>query len=124
MPTLLLMSGSGMAAGTWLAGVLYDYFGYYAPAFAAGVAFNLRNIVVITTLVLRQRYSAPPGLTAALLRLDAGLLDDRPPLVDLGLVPGSERLRRLLFARRHFEAEIVEPLAAPPGRPSLPPPPR
>ena len=41
VPVVLLLSGSGMAAGTWLAGWLYDYFGYYAPAFATGVAFNL-----------------------------------------------------------------------------------
>ena len=30
------------------------------------------------------------------LHLDVGRLDDRPPLVDLGLVEGGERLRRLL----------------------------
>ena len=47
-----------MAAGTWLAGALYDYFGYYAPAFAAGVGFNLLNLAVIATLVARQRYAA------------------------------------------------------------------
>ena len=56
VPTLLLMSGSGMAAGGWLAGVMYDHFGYYAPAFAAGVGTNLLNILVIGTLVVRQRY--------------------------------------------------------------------
>jgi MFS family permease len=58
VPTLLLLSGTGMAGGTWLAGVLYDYFGYYAPAFGAGVGFNLLNLVLIATLVLRQRYAA------------------------------------------------------------------
>jgi len=55
VPTLLLLSGSGMAAGTWVAGVLYDHFGYYAPAFATGVGFNLLNLVVVGTLVLRRR---------------------------------------------------------------------
>ena len=35
MPTLLLCSGWGMATGGWLAGILYDRFGFYAPAFAA-----------------------------------------------------------------------------------------
>ena len=64
VPTLLLMSGSGMAAGTWLGGVLYDYFGYYAPAFAVGVGFNLLNIVVIAALVLRWRYTALPPAPA------------------------------------------------------------
>jgi MFS family permease len=56
VPTLLLLSGSGMAAGTWLAGILYDHFGYYAPAFAAGVGFNLLNFAVLATLVARRYY--------------------------------------------------------------------
>ncbi len=55
VPVVLLLSGSGMASGTWLAGALYDHFGYYAPAFAAGVAFNVANFIVIATLVLRRR---------------------------------------------------------------------
>jgi len=55
VPTLLLLSGSGMAAGSWLAGALYDYFGYYGPAFAAGVGFNLLNFAIIAMLVARQR---------------------------------------------------------------------
>jgi MFS family permease len=57
VPALLLLSGSGMATGTWLAGVLYDHFGYYAPAFAAGVGFNLLNLAAIGTLVLRSRFA-------------------------------------------------------------------
>jgi MFS family permease len=55
VPGLLLLSGSGMATGTWLAGILYDHFGYYAPAFAAGVGFNLLNLAAIGTLVLRRQ---------------------------------------------------------------------
>jgi cyanate permease len=47
-----------MAAGGWLAGLLYDHFGYYAPAFAAGVAANLLNFLLIGVLVARQRYHA------------------------------------------------------------------
>jgi MFS family permease len=58
IPTLLLCSGSGMAAGGWLAGVLYDHFGTYGPAFATGVAFNLINFAVISTLVARRQYVA------------------------------------------------------------------
>src|SRR5215468_2424894 len=54
MPTLLLCSGWGMAAGGWLAGILYDHFGYYAPAFAAGLAANLLNFAFISTLALRR----------------------------------------------------------------------
>jgi predicted MFS family arabinose efflux permease len=47
MPTLLLCSGWGMATGGWLAGILYDHFGFYAPAFAAGLAANLLNFAFI-----------------------------------------------------------------------------
>jgi MFS family permease len=55
IPTLLLFSGGGMAAGGWLAGILYDHFGYYAPAFAAGIGANILNLLVVGTLVFRQR---------------------------------------------------------------------
>jgi MFS family permease len=58
IPTLLLFSGSGMAAGGWLAGLLYDHFGYYAPAFAAGVGANLVNLVLISALVARRHFRA------------------------------------------------------------------
>jgi MFS family permease len=64
IPTFLLCSGTGMATGGWLAGVLYDHFGFYAPAFAAGVGANAVNIVIIATLVLRQR-SPRPRMAAA-----------------------------------------------------------
>lgn len=63
IPTLLLASGSGMAAGGWLGGVLYDHFGYYLPAFAAGVLANAVNLMLVGTLVLRQRWvSQRPAL--------------------------------------------------------------
>jgi MFS family permease len=55
MPTLLLCSGCGMAAGGWIAGVIYDYFGFYAPAFAAGLGVNLINFAIIAALALRRR---------------------------------------------------------------------
>jgi MFS family permease len=55
VPTLLFTSGSGMAVGGWLAGYLYDMNGYYAPAFATGVAFNLINLLMLAVLVVRQR---------------------------------------------------------------------
>jgi MFS family permease len=58
IPTLLLFSGIGMGTGGWLAGSLYDYFGFYAPAFATGVASNLLNFALIAALVLRQRFVA------------------------------------------------------------------
>src|SRR5262249_17268850 len=40
IPTFLLCSGSGMAIGGWLAGLLYDHYGTYLVAFAAGVGAN------------------------------------------------------------------------------------
>jgi MFS family permease len=58
MPTLLLCSGWGMATGGWLAGILYDRFGFYAPAFAAGVAANLINFLIVSLLALRRHQFA------------------------------------------------------------------
>jgi len=55
IPTLLLFSGCGMALGGWLAGLLYDHYGYYAPAFAAGIGANIFNLLMIGILVGRQR---------------------------------------------------------------------
>jgi MFS family permease len=55
VPTLLLFSGSGMATGGWLAGLLYDTYGYYIPAFGTGVAFNIANIALLFMLLVRQR---------------------------------------------------------------------
>src|SRR5471032_1871729 len=58
IPTLLLFSGLGMASGGWIAGLLYDRFGYYAPAFAFGVDANLLNLLVVGLLVTWQRTRA------------------------------------------------------------------
>jgi MFS family permease len=55
IPAFLLCSGTGMALGGSLAGVLYDSFGTYAVAFAAGVGANAVNLVIVGTLVLRQK---------------------------------------------------------------------
>ena len=55
IPTVLFPGSLGMAAGGWLAGVMYDHFAYYAPAFAVGVLFNLLNLAVIGSLLLRRR---------------------------------------------------------------------
>ncbi|HMK78732.1 MAG TPA: MFS transporter [Xanthobacteraceae bacterium] len=54
VPVLLCFSGFGMASGGWFAGILYDHFGYYAPAFAAGLIFNAVNLLLIGPLVLRH----------------------------------------------------------------------
>jgi MFS family permease len=54
VPTLLCLTAFGMASGGWFAGLLYDHFGYYAPAFGAGLIFNAVNLVLIGTLVIRR----------------------------------------------------------------------
>ena len=47
----LLMFGVGPLS--WIAGVIYDHFGFYAPAFATGLAFNLINLSILSWLLLR-----------------------------------------------------------------------
>jgi MFS family permease len=58
IPTLLLFSGGGMAAGGWVAGLLYDHFGSYGPAFAVGIGANILNVLVVGVLVGRKRQPA------------------------------------------------------------------
>jgi MFS family permease len=50
VPTVLLMTGSGMATGGWLAGYLFDRSGSYDLPFAVGVGANVLNLVVLATL--------------------------------------------------------------------------
>ena len=54
IPLVLFTSMSGMAFGSWFAGRLFDHFGFYAPAFGSGVAFNIINLALLGFLVLRQ----------------------------------------------------------------------
>jgi MFS family permease len=69
VPSVLLMTGSGMAAGGWAAGAIYDAVSAYNVAFALGIAFNLANLILVGALVLRARGSrqaAPePALPAS-----------------------------------------------------------
>jgi len=58
IPVLLLFSGCEMAIGGWLAGILYDHFGYYGPAFASGIVVDLLNLEIILMLVGRQHQIA------------------------------------------------------------------
>ncbi|HZL30063.1 MAG TPA: MFS transporter [Pseudolabrys sp.] len=55
IPTLLFFTAVGMASGGWLAGLLYDHYGYYAPAFAVAIGANILNIIIVGSLVTRQR---------------------------------------------------------------------
>ena len=66
MPLTLFASMSGMAAGSWLAGLLYDHFGYYAPAFATGVVFNIVNLLIIGFLVARLPHETKLGASRTL----------------------------------------------------------
>jgi hypothetical protein len=54
VPILLCCSGFAMALGGWFAGLLYDHFCNDTPAFTAGLAFNVVNLLLIGTLVLRR----------------------------------------------------------------------
>ena len=56
VPVVLFIAMSGMAFGSWFAGALYDHFGYYAPAFAIGAAFNVANLTIVGFLLLRQGF--------------------------------------------------------------------
>jgi MFS family permease len=58
IPALLLLAMTGMAAGSWSAGAIYDYAGYYAPAFATGIGANLLHLCIAATLVLLWRRMA------------------------------------------------------------------
>jgi MFS family permease len=55
VPTVLFVSMGGMAFGSWFAGALFDHFGFYLPAFATGIVFNLINLALVGFLVLRQQ---------------------------------------------------------------------
>jgi hypothetical protein len=51
----------------------------------------------------------PARLRMDLLRLDAGRLDDRPPLLDFGLMQSAECFWCLLVAWRDFAANSSKP---------------
>ncbi|MGN6460882.1 MAG: MFS transporter [Pseudolabrys sp.] len=61
IPTVLMCTGIGMAAGGLFAGYLYDYFGYYLPAFGAGVISNVLNFAIIAFLLWRYTRAQPPA---------------------------------------------------------------
>ena len=65
IPCVLFTGMSGMAVGSWFAGWLYDHFGYYAPAFASGVMFNLLNLILVGFLVSRLPKRQAPALAPA-----------------------------------------------------------
>jgi MFS family permease len=52
---VLMATLIGMALGGWLSGVIFDATGSYAAAFLNGVAWNLANVLIVATLLLRSR---------------------------------------------------------------------
>ena len=43
-----------MAVGGWLGGFAFDVTGAYRDAFAAGLLFNLMNLVIVGTLLIKE----------------------------------------------------------------------
>jgi MFS family permease len=52
---VILCAGGGMAIGSWLGGATFDLTGSYDLAFVIGVVFNLGNLAIIGSLILRTR---------------------------------------------------------------------
>ena len=67
MGAVVLGGLCGMALGSWLGGYVYDLTASYQPAFLAGVLFNLVNLVLVGTLVLRgsSRARLTPSLATS-----------------------------------------------------------
>ena len=50
---LVMAALSGMALGAWIPGAIFDYAGSYGAAFGNGIAWNLVNVSIATSLLLR-----------------------------------------------------------------------
>lgn len=55
----------GMALGGWMSGAIFDLTGSYRMAFLNGVAWNLVNMAIALTLLLRSRGAAPGAIATA-----------------------------------------------------------
>ena len=53
---ILLCAGMGMALGSWLGGYIFDLTGSYRMAFLIGVTFNIGNLAIIASLIVRTRH--------------------------------------------------------------------
>src|SRR5215472_892704 len=52
---VIFASVFGMSFGGWISGVIFDVTGSYAAAFANGLAWNVVNMVIVLSLLLRAR---------------------------------------------------------------------
>jgi MFS family permease len=52
---VLMATLAGMALGGWLSGVIFDATGSYAAAFLNGVVWNMANVLIVATLLMRSR---------------------------------------------------------------------
>lgn len=64
VPIIMFGGLLGMAGGGWVAGLLYDHFGYYGPSFAVAVLFNILNMIIILPMVLREAAARRASRTA------------------------------------------------------------
>ncbi len=55
---VILCAGGGMALGAWIGGYVFDLTGSYDTAFLIGAAFNVGNLAIIASLILRTRQQA------------------------------------------------------------------
>ena len=53
--TVLMFTLLGMALGGWMSGKAFDLTGSYTAAFINGIAWNLVNLTIAVTLILRVR---------------------------------------------------------------------
>ena len=72
VPTVLFAGFIGMATGGWLAGAIFDRFGFYLPAFVVGLMFNVVNLVILLWLVARERNGRLKSLVAGAVPVAAG----------------------------------------------------
>jgi MFS family permease len=62
--TVLMATLAGMAIGGWVSGYIFDLTGSYAAAFLNGIAWNLVNVIIVTTLLIRAQGMRGRAVTA------------------------------------------------------------
>ncbi len=61
---VLMATLAGMAIGGWVSGYIFDLTGSYAAAFLNGIAWNLVNVIIVTTLLIRAQGMRGRAVTA------------------------------------------------------------